>query len=728
MINTNEFFAIGSPYPNDDLVQLVDSFTLENVNFKKVSIWHDGTAMTPAKADGIIYRQKNSDYYADIEWLKTRTVHVKRFGAVGDGVTNDAPAIRRMISFLPQRDFIVIFENAKYMQGDGLFRVRYGVDITPDSQGLPVYIGEPDTGKADIGPELFFSFTDKSDFTIYGNGAVIHAHRNNPPIINMRGFEFIRCKNFTVKNLNYDGSKNSRQPNGGDPDKYNNQSGFKVSSSHRYELADCTSNNCCMDGFFISSDELFAANKNETWNEDGILKNCHANNNYRQGCSIVNTKRFKVIGGSYTNTGKTYGTSPMAGIDAEEGFLSDFGRGNTDTVFDGVLFEDNGNAGLSLHLGTHGANVSNCVFKNNPLFVAPDPFALSCNNTIFNNNFYDATAQLKGGGEHFYGNRFYLSAQYPNFHFEVICKHPHFKNKKCRETLVYDNYIQREDGKGSIGQIAGSLTIGSYKDGLKVYNNTFINLASKDNFLFIHGPQDRTLDFYDNTFHNTPAFIANSPIVGLIYTNIEGFIKNAYNNKVEIPGIAPMVSTVKNAQSAKLIRSFHLATIPKNKYVDITFDKIFSSFDARDLYIKVTTKGYWYDIDSTQVKEEIISLSDVKPISYTGSLDDFKRLPVSTGVYIKNNKATLTFGQSSSDSANQKWDLDIVIEVLGNYTDDFSVEISSPYDTNNQPMIINLPMIKSVNQADSSAADITTLRNDFNNLLSKLKNAGVMQN
>jgi len=43
-------------------------------------------------------------------------------------------------------------------------------------------------------------------------------------------------------------------------------------------------------------------------------------------------------------------------------------------------------------------------------------------------------------------------------------------------------------------------------------------------------------------------------------------------------------------------------------------------------------------------------------------------------------------------------------------------------------MIINLPMIKSVNQADSSAADITTLRNDFNNLLSKLKNAGVMQN
>ncbi len=72
--------------------------------------------MNPAKADGIIYRQKNSDYYADLEWLVNRTVYVKRFGAVGDGITNDAPAIRRMISFLPQKDFIVRFENAKYMQ------------------------------------------------------------------------------------------------------------------------------------------------------------------------------------------------------------------------------------------------------------------------------------------------------------------------------------------------------------------------------------------------------------------------------------------------------------------------------------------------------------------------------------------------------------------------------------------------------------------------------------
>ncbi|WP_426477318.1 hypothetical protein ACP3T3_19060 [Chryseobacterium sp. CBSDS_008] len=695
------------------------------MNFKKVTTWHDGSAMTPTKADGIIYRQKGSDYYADVEWLSNRTVYVKRFGAKGDGITNDAPAIRRMISFLPQRDFIMSFENAKYMQGDGSFTERYALGTNPET-GAPVYIGG-ENGKDNIGHELFFSFTDKSNFTIYGNGAAVKAHPDNPPIINMRGFEFLRCKNFKIENLNYDGSKNDRKPDGGDPHKYNNQSGFKISSSQRYELLDCRSDNCCMDGFYISSDELFAEVKTNIWNEDGVLRNCHADNNYRQGCSVVNSKRFKVIGGSYTNTGKTYGTSPEAGIDIEEGTLSDFGRGSVDTVIDGALFEDNKNTGLSLHVGARDSNVTNCVFRNNPLFVAPDEHGLSCNNTIYNNNFYDSHAELRGGGEHFYGNRFHLSPQY-SFHLQVIYKYPHFINKKCRETLVYNNYVERESGTGPIGQVAGSLTIGEYKDGVRVFNNTFINLASKDNFLFIYGPQNRTLECYDNTFHNTDTFIINAPISNLTYTNIESFLKNAYNNKIEIPGISPMVTTVKKAQADKLVRSFHLTDIHTNKFVDITFDQFTSAFEARDLYLKVTTKGYWYESDSTQVKEEIISFTDVKPISYTGTLDDFKRLPVSTGIYTKNNKAALTFAQSSLDSANQKWVLDIVIEVLGNYTDDFPVNISAPYDTNSQPMIINLPQIKSINQADSSAIDITALRNDFNSLLLKLKNAGVMQN
>ncbi len=75
---------------------------------------------------------------------------------------------------------------------------------------------------------------------------------------------------------------------------------------------------------------------------------------------------------------------------------------------------------------------------------------------------------------------------------------------------------------------------------------------------------------------------------------------------------------------------------------------------------------------------------------------------------------------------NSLWDLDIVVEVLGKYTDGFPVNISGYDDTNSRGMIINTPITKSQSQTDSSATDIAVLRNDFNNLLLKLKMSGVM--
>lgn len=714
MIYTEDFFATGSLYPNDSLVQLVDSYTNENVNFKKITVWYDGSSMNPTLADGIIYRKKGTDYYVDVDWLSNRTVYVKRFGAIGDGITNDAPAIIRMISFLPQKDFIIVFENDTYLQGDGTYD-KY--DIVDGKY----------SGTLEIGEEIFFSFKNKSDFIIYGNNAIVKAHPDNAPIVRARGFEFLQCNNFRVENLNYDGSKNTREPNGGDDSPFNNQSGFKISSSKKWEFVDCRSDNTCMDGFIITSDDIFATPiALDNWNEDGILRNCHADNNYRQGCSIVNSKRVKILGGSYTNTGKTYGTLPKNGIDIEEVYVSVFGRGSSDAVIEGVTFADNLGDGLALHVGTHEATVNQCIFKKNSIYVASDEDGLSCNNTIYNNNFYDSNIRLSGGGEYFYGNKIFLSPSY-SFSFILDNEFPHFLNKICRETRVYNNYIHRNAGNSSIGNVEGIINIGNYKDGIKFYNNTFINLASVDNFLYFHGSANRSIEFYDNTIHNTEAFIINTNMnpANIYYTNNEGFFKKAYNNKIEIEGMAPMVSVASRTKGEKLVKNFKFERIPSGKFVDITFDHITSDFEARDLYLKVTTSGYWFENNSTQLKSEMISLSDVKPITYTGTLDEFKKLPVSTGLYIKNNKATITFAQSDSD-VNTLWNLDIIIEVLGRYLDDFLVNISDYYDMNSQPMIIDLPVVKTLNQVNSSATDIITLQSDFNNLLLKLKNAGVM--
>lgn len=43
MIFTEDFFSLTSVYPSDDVVQLVDSFTKENVNYKK----YTGSAQRP---------------------------------------------------------------------------------------------------------------------------------------------------------------------------------------------------------------------------------------------------------------------------------------------------------------------------------------------------------------------------------------------------------------------------------------------------------------------------------------------------------------------------------------------------------------------------------------------------------------------------------------------------------------------------------------------------------
>ncbi|AZB34689.1 hypothetical protein [Chryseobacterium bernardetii] len=81
---TNEFFSVGNPAPNDDLVQLIDSFTGENVNFKKVSTWIDGTLLVPDDSrvlnDEIIYRSRGNDYYVNTVVFSTKRVYVTTFG------------------------------------------------------------------------------------------------------------------------------------------------------------------------------------------------------------------------------------------------------------------------------------------------------------------------------------------------------------------------------------------------------------------------------------------------------------------------------------------------------------------------------------------------------------------------------------------------------------------------------------------------------------------------
>lgn len=79
------------------VIQLIDSYTKENVNYEETAVWHDGTPMDDAKVDNVLYRKRGTKYYkrnysgyVDIRW----------FGAIADGVTDNAPALRNAIRAL----------------------------------------------------------------------------------------------------------------------------------------------------------------------------------------------------------------------------------------------------------------------------------------------------------------------------------------------------------------------------------------------------------------------------------------------------------------------------------------------------------------------------------------------------------------------------------------------------------------------------------------------------
>lgn len=96
MIFTDVFFS-ASNSNTDNLVQLVDSQTNEDVNFKRITSWIDGTAMDDTKVDHIIYRKKivggNPFYYVRTD-VTAGDLDVRIFGVKADDINDDTSALQ----------------------------------------------------------------------------------------------------------------------------------------------------------------------------------------------------------------------------------------------------------------------------------------------------------------------------------------------------------------------------------------------------------------------------------------------------------------------------------------------------------------------------------------------------------------------------------------------------------------------------------------------------------
>lgn len=83
-----------------DILKRVDKNTGEDVNYREITEWHDGSIINDSKVDGIIYVKNGNNYYVLVDFLSGNPINVKWFGAKGDNSTNDTQA------FIKAHDFI----------------------------------------------------------------------------------------------------------------------------------------------------------------------------------------------------------------------------------------------------------------------------------------------------------------------------------------------------------------------------------------------------------------------------------------------------------------------------------------------------------------------------------------------------------------------------------------------------------------------------------------------
>lgn len=241
------------------------------------------------------------------------------FGVVGDGVQDDTAALQDAMAELEAAGGTLVLEAGHtYLISDRL------------------------------------EIRDGSGFAIQGNGATLKA-ADGTPTDHHNPLSFRNCSGFAVADLFVDGNRDNRTP-----EETGGGHNIRITGCSDWMVCRVDSHNATTDGFYVSpSDNADPA----TFPTNGLIGDCSADNNFRQGMSIINGRNLQVIDSSFTNTN---GTSPQAGIDIEPN------SGSADPGADQILIRGchfAGNVGYGLTMGGHATTdhltIEDCVFDAN---------------------------------------------------------------------------------------------------------------------------------------------------------------------------------------------------------------------------------------------------------------------------------------------------------------------------------------------------------------------------
>lgn len=378
------------------------------------------------------------------------------YGAKGDGIQDDAPAIRAMIEDLPSSNFCIYFPPGIYLQGNGM-------------NAIPCY----------------FPISNKRDFCIVGYDVEIIANKTNSCVQDNAGFYFSNCQRGLVQGITYNGSIADRKPSMGDAGSINKQSAFMVENCSYIVFRDCTATGAVMDGFsFFASYAMENSDIVSHPSSFCIMDNCVAEYCYRGGISGIRADFCTIRNCQSNYNGTIYGTSPYFGIDLEDGYY----EGQDGWVIERCVFKDNKGTSISLSAGTHNTIVQDCRTIGNSLSIqhTDNGVGESINNVIKNCVLGNAVVSYVPGLS-LYDNLIECSTNRPDVIYldNINGRNGHIIDTIKRNTIRCLWEAAEQTYRGGLVSLKRGV---SFKRPLVVDYNVFENLTGYNPFFFRGAP------------------------------------------------------------------------------------------------------------------------------------------------------------------------------------------------------------------------------------------------